>query len=114
MAALHQEPDRLNEQLLMATDTQSTDATANNAKRGPGQPKKMDSLLKASTKPSEDPDNFRRLLAEAEARLSSQISETISCAIAPIKSLVASLQTVLNNRVESLETKLRQFLGNID
>ena len=70
-------------------------------------------VSKSASKDSEDLDNLQCLLAEVETWLSSQISEMVSHSIAPVKSLVASLQTVLNNRAESLVTEVHQLVDNI-
>ena len=83
-------------------------------KRGPGRPKKTSNTSNTSAKPSEDLDSFQRSLAEIETRLSSQIAETVSRSLAPLKSLIASLQTVLDNKIESLETEFRQFVDSIE
>lgn len=90
-------------------------ASIDASKKGPGRPKKPANTSAATL---EDVNNLRRSLADVEAHLSAQttaqISETVSLSIVPLKSLIASLQTVLHNKIETLESELRKLQSNID
>lgn len=57
---------------------------------------------------------FQNSLADLEARLSSQISDIVSRSLAPLKSLVATQQSVLNCKIESLEAKFIHLPEEID
>ncbi len=46
--------------------------------------------------------------------MSAKVTEIVSRSLAPLKSLVASLQTVLNNKIDTPETELRAFVDNVD
>ena len=84
--------------------------------RRPGHPRKGDMTgQKTPANSLEDSeDKVHCLLAETEAFLVTQLTETINQAIAPIKALVTTLQATLSGRVRDVEDRLNQIIDNID
>ena len=76
---------------------------------------KLDPLIWLSTaEQGLSSDNFRSILADTEAQLI-LLTVSVNCEmIAPVKALVASLQTILTSRIDDLEAQRTALMARID